>query len=74
MMLARRTKERVHYNTFNEQQQCHVTNIYTVEEKKKYHITFFSEKNQSIILHHVLSYSPENVFLVAFFVMKLKQQ
>ena len=58
-----RTKGRVHYNTFNEQQKCHVTNIYTVEEKQKYHITFFCEKNKSIILHHVLPNSPENVFL-----------
>ena len=48
---------------FNEQQKCHVTNIYTVEEKQKYHITFFCEKNKSIILHHVLPNSPENVFL-----------
>ena len=48
---------------FNEQQKCHVTNIYTVEEKQKYHITFFCEKNKSIIWHHVLPNSPENVFL-----------
>ena len=48
---------------FNEQQKCHVTNIYTVEEKQKYHITFFCEKNKSIILHHILPNSPENVFL-----------
>ena len=26
--------------------------IYTVEEKQKYHVTFFCEKNKSIILHH----------------------
>ena len=58
-----RTKGRLHYNTFNEQQKCHVTNIYTVEEKQKYHITFFCEKNKSIIFHHVLPNSPENVFL-----------
>ena len=43
-MFARRTKGRVHYNTFNEQQKFHVTNIYTVEEKKKYHITSHSSK------------------------------
>ena len=42
-----RTKERVHYNTFYEQQNCHVTNIYTVEEKQKYHITFFCKKKVS---------------------------
>ena len=74
MMFARRTKGRVHY-TFNEQ-QCHVTNIkvYTVEEKQKYHITFFCEKKKSIILHRVLPNSPENVFLAAFVMMKLKQQ
>ena len=34
-----------------------------VEEKQKYHITFFCEKNESIILHHVPPNSPENVFL-----------
>ena len=62
MTFARRTKEQVHY-TFNEQQKCHVTNIYTVEEKQKYHITFFCEKNKSIILHHVLPNSPEKVIL-----------
>ena len=38
MMFVRRTKGRVH-DTFNEQQKCHVTNIYTVD------------KNKSIILH-----------------------
>ena len=64
MMFVRRRKGRVH-NTFNEQ-QCHVTIIYTVEKKQKYHITFFCEKIKSIILHHVLPNSPENVFLVAF--------
>ena len=26
--------------------------IYPVEEKQKYHVTFISEKNKSIILHH----------------------
>ena len=52
----------------------HVTNIYTVEEKQKYHITFFCKKNKSIILHHVLPNSPENVFLLAFVMMKSKQQ
>ena len=36
---------------------------YTVEEKQKYRITFFCEKNKSIILHHFLPNSPENVFL-----------
>ena len=46
-----------------EQQKCHVTNIYTVEEKQKYHITLFCEKNRSIILHHVLPNTPGNVFL-----------
>ena len=64
-----RTKGRVHYHEysfyipFNEQQKCHVTNIYTVEEKQKYHITLFCEKNKSIILHHVHPNSPGNVFL-----------
>ena len=50
LRLQKERKGRGHYNTFNEQ-QCHVTNIYTVEEKQKYHITSRS------------SYSPENVFL-----------
>ena len=59
-MFARRTRLKI---PFNEQQKCHVTNIYTVDEKQKYHITFFCEKNKSIILHHVLPNSPENVFL-----------
>ena len=58
--------QELQYIPFNEQQKCHVTNLYTVEEKQKYYITFFCEKNKSIILHHVLSNSPENVFLVAF--------
>ena len=62
MMFARRTQGQVHY-TFNKQ-QCHVKNIYTVEEKQKYHITFFCEKNKNIILHHVLPNSPENIFLL----------
>ena len=48
-----RTKGRIHYNTFNEQQKCHATKC-TVEEKQMYHITFFCEKNKSIILHHIL--------------------
>ena len=61
-MLARRTKGRAHY-TFIEQQKCHVTNIYTVDEKQKYHITLFCEKNKSIILHHVLPNATGNVFL-----------
>ena len=57
--------------------KCHVRksrNLYTVEEKQKYHITFFCEKNKSIILHHVLPNSPENVFLAAFTMLKLQQQ
>ena len=62
------------YIPFNEQQKCHVTNIYTVDEKQKYHITFFCEKNKSIILHHVLPNSPENVFRAAFVMLKLQQQ
>ena len=32
------------YVPFNEKQKCHVTNIYTVEEKQKYHITSRSSK------------------------------
>ena len=54
------------YIPFIEQETCHVTNIYTGEEKQKYHITFFCEKNKSIILHHVLPNSPESVLLAAF--------
>ena len=43
-MFARRsTKGRVHYNAFNEQ-NCHVTNIYTAEETQKYQITSRSSK------------------------------
>ena len=60
-----RIKGRVHYNIhalfLSTNNKCHVTNIYTVEEKQKFHITFFCEKNKSIILHHVLPNSPENV-------------
>ena len=52
---------------------CNI-NIYTVEQKQQYHITFFCEKNKSIILHHVLPNSPENVFLAAFVMLKLQQQ
>ena len=38
---------------FNEQQKCHITNIYTVEEKQKYHITFFLRReNQK---YHITS-------------------
>ena len=43
-----RTKGRLHYNTFNEQQKCQVTHIYTVEEKQKYNITFFARKKYRI--------------------------
>ena len=43
--------------------------VYTVEEKQKYHIIFFCEKNKSLILHHVLPNSPENVFLAAFVIL-----
>ena len=39
------------YIPFNEQQKSHVTSIYN------------ERKNKSIILHHVLPNSPENVFL-----------
>ena len=52
------------YIPFNEQQKCHVTLKYLQgEEKQKYRITLFCEKNKSIILHYVLPNSPENVFL-----------
>ena len=41
-----RTKGRVHYNTFNEQQKCHVTNIYTVEENKSFILHSFARKTK----------------------------
>ena len=44
MMFARRTKGRVH-KTFNEQ-QCHVANIYTVEENKSIILHFFARKTK----------------------------
>ena len=49
-----RTKGQVHYDIRSyipfTNNKCHVTNIYTVEKKQQYHITFFCEKNKSIIL------------------------
>ena len=61
--------ETTHYNvlaiflsTKKQVPRYKVTKIYTVEEKPKYHITFFCEKNESII-YRVLPNSPENVFL-----------
>ena len=45
--------------------------LHRIEENQKYHITFLCKKNESIILHHVLPNSPENVFLVAFLMLKL---
>ena len=58
--------QEVQYIPLNEQQKCCVKKVYTVEEKQKYHITFFCEKNKRIILHHVLPNSLENVFLLPF--------
>ena len=46
----------------NEQQKCHVTNIYT-ERKNKVSYYIILQQKKSIILHHVLPNSPENVFL-----------
>ena len=46
----------------NEQQKCHVTNIYT-ERKKQVSYYIILQEKKSIILHHVLPNSPENVFL-----------
>ena len=70
-MMYARTKGRVDYNilsiflsTNNKQQKCNVSNIYTVEEKQKYHITFFGKNNKIIILHHILTNSPESIFLL----------
>ena len=64
-MFARRTKGRVHYNIraifHSTKNKCHVTNIYTVEEKQKYYITFSWEKNKTTILHHLPNY-PEKLF------------
>ena len=53
-MFSRRTKGRVHYNTFNEHQTCHVTNIYTVEEK------------QSIVLHSFVRKTKESYYITFF--------
>ena len=67
-MFPRRTKGRIHNIRaifLSTKNKCHVTNIYTVEEKQKYHITLFSETNKSIMLHHLLLNSPENVLLWA---------
>ena len=48
-MFARRKKRASTPYSF-QQTTCHVTNVYTVEEKK-YRIIFLYEKNKSIILH-----------------------
>ena len=48
-----RTKGRVHYNTFNEQQKCHVTNIYTVEEKQKYHNLLHSFARKTKVSYYI---------------------
>ena len=62
-----RIKGRVHYNIrsmfLSTKNRSVMLQIVTLEEKQKYHITFFCEKNKSIILHHVLPNFPENVFL-----------
>ena len=68
-MFARRT-----IYSFQRTTKVSCYNIYTVDEKQKYHITFFCKKNKSIILHHVLPNSPENVFRAAFVMLKLQQQ
>ena len=43
---------RIIYIPFNEQ-KCHVTNFYTVEEKQKYHITFFCEKHRIEVTYYI---------------------
>ena len=63
-----RIKGRVHYNIrsmfLSTKNKSVMLQIITQEEKQKYHITLFCEKNKSIILHHVLRNSPESsVFL-----------
>ena len=45
-MFARGTKRRVHDIPFNEQQKCHVTNIYTERKNKSIIIHFFVRKTK----------------------------
>ena len=60
---------------FNEQQKCHVTNLYTVEEKQSIILHSFARKTKvSLHLIHVLPNSTENVLLAAFLMLKLQKQ
>ena len=67
IIMFARTKGPVHYNIrsifLSTNNKSVMLQIFTLEEKQKYHITFFCENNKSIILHHVLLNSPESVFL-----------
>ena len=53
-----RIKGQVHYNIrsmfLSTKNKSVMLQIVTLEEKQKYHVTFFCEKNTSIILHHIL--------------------
>ena len=74
-MFARRTKGRVHYNIRSIFLSTNNKSVMLqVEEKQKYHITFFCEKNKSIILYHVLLNSPEKFFLAAFVMLDLHRK
>ena len=77
IMFAIRTKGRVHSNnsySYSFQQATEVSCYkYTVEEKQKYHITFLWEEKKRIELHHILPNSSENVFHVAFVILKLQE-
>ena len=68
-----RIKGRVRYNIrsmfLSTKNKSVMLQIITLEEKQKYHITFFCEKNKSIILHHVLPNSCKQHFLAAFVIL-----
>ena len=77
-------KQKYHYNITFFCGKTKVTYYILLWEKQKYHITFFCGKtkvsyyillweNKGIILHHVLANSPENVFLLAYVILKLQQ-
>ena len=68
-MMFARTKGRVHCNIhsifLSTNNKCHVTNIYTVEEKQKYHYIILREK-------HITSRSSKRSwkrFLAAFVIL-----
>ena len=49
-----RTKGRAHYNIRSIFLSTNNRSVMSVDEKQKYHITFFCEKHKSITFHHVL--------------------